>query len=301
MDYRNEKRDFHAYEEYLEKKGIRTTLSDTDIRILSEFIRTYSGLMIRPEESHLFEKEIGKRVKSLNIKTFRDYCEFLAYSKWNEKKQIHLMDSFQAEEQEFFMGPMQLEYFVDVLMPEMASKISDKKHKLKIWCPTCASGAEPYTVSMLMDYVLQEHGFPYYSILASDISTGLLFKAIMGIYDENATKSIPLPFRKKYLLKSRNPRERRVRIAPELRERILFRRINPIKKYPNLTRSMDIIFYRNTIVYLDNKNRSEIINNLCTHLNTGGYLLLGQNESIDNLKAPLIKICNSVYRKTNCK
>jgi two-component system chemotaxis sensor kinase CheA len=71
----------------------------------------------------------------------------------------------------------------------------------------------------------EQIGFRFH-ILATDISTSALEKARMGIFKTELVRPVPSELRPKYLMRSRDPKAGVVRVAPELREVVEFRRVN---------------------------------------------------------------------------
>ena len=103
--------------------------------------------------------------------------------------------------------------------------------------------------------------------------------------------------RKKYLLKSRVPSQKLVRITPELRSRISFRRFNLMDRDFPLAELMDIIFCRNVMIYFDNETQERLVRQFHDRLSPGGYLFMGHAESINNMNVPLRYAAPTIYRK----
>ena len=63
-----------------------------------------------------------------------------------------------------------------------------------------------------------------YRIFASDLSSQVLEKARQAVYDEAKVETVPMSFKKKYMLKSREKGSGLVRMKPEIRARVCFAR-----------------------------------------------------------------------------
>ena len=136
-----------------------------------------------------------------------------------------------------------------------------------------------------------------YSLLATDISTRVLEQARAAIYAEELVEPVPLALRRKYLLRSRNRREARVRVIPELRARARFARLNFMERDYGIREEFDVIFFRNVMIYFDKPTQETVVNRLCSHLRFGGYLFISHSESLTGLNVPLRLVGNSVFRK----
>ena len=90
-----------------------------------------------------------------------------------------------------------------------------------------------------------------------------------------------------------------VRIVPELRERVSFRRLNFMDADFGLTDAMDVIFCRNVIIYFEKKIQERLINVLCEHLLSGGFLFVGHSETLHGMNVPLVQVAPMVYRKAH--
>jgi chemotaxis protein methyltransferase CheR len=149
---------------------------------------------------------------------------------------------------------------------------------------------------VLREYSANRTPFPF-SILATDICTTVLEKASKGIYEEEKITPIPHELRYKYLLRSRDRSKGLVRIAPEVRSQVLFRRLNFMDETFNIIEPMDVIFCRNVLIYFDRETQERVLNKFCRHLVPGGYLFLGHSETINGMRVPVVQVDSTIYRK----
>jgi chemotaxis protein methyltransferase CheR len=89
----------------------------------------------------------------------------------------------------------------------------------------------------------------------------------------------------------------KVRIVPELRERIRFRRLNFMEGDFGMREPLDIVFCRNVIIYFDRPTQERLINRINSHMIPGGYLFMGHSETLNGMKVPLVSVAPTVYRK----
>jgi chemotaxis protein methyltransferase CheR len=150
---------------------------------------------------------------------------------------------------------------------------------------------------MVLNEFKVNHPSFHFSILATDISTAVLEKAIRGIYKQERAETIPTAFRKKYLVRSRERERGLVRIVPEVRAQVRFRRLNFMNEDFGMREQMDIIFCRNVIIYFDRQTQEKLIQRLYSHLTPGGYLFMGHSETLNGLNVPLVSAGPMVYRR----
>ena len=149
---------------------------------------------------------------------------------------------------------------------------------------------------VLSEFALRNPGFAF-SILASDISTGVFEKAVQGIYKEERVAVVPPELKRKYLTKSKDASKKLIRIAPELRSLVKFRRLNFLDHDFGMRELQDVIFCRNVIIYFDRPTQEKVLGRLCQHLVPGGYLFMGHSETLSSLDLPLVSVGPMVYRK----
>ena len=87
---------------------------------------------------------------------------------------------------------------------------------LRIWSAGCSLGMEPYTLAIVMSEYQEKNPAFNWRILATDISTQALQKAVKAIYEEERVNCIPFNMKSKYLLRSKDRKKKLIRIVPEL-------------------------------------------------------------------------------------
>jgi chemotaxis protein methyltransferase CheR len=172
----------------------------------------------------------------------------------------------------------------------------DQRH-FRFWSAGCSTGAEPYTLAMLLSEFAEKHGAFRYTVLGTDISQKVLKEAIQGVYEAQMAAPIPQDLRKKYLLRSKDRRKSVVRVAPEIRAVVKFRQLNFMDEDYGLRQSMDIVFCRNVLIYFDRPTQERVINRICHHLLPGGYLFIGHSETLNGLDIPLTQVKATIYRR----
>jgi chemotaxis protein methyltransferase CheR len=151
---------------------------------------------------------------------------------------------------------------------------------------------------ILSDYAASAPGFRF-RILATDISTTVLAKAVKGIYPAATIEPIPIGMRHKYLMRSRDREAGQVRVAPELRHMVEFRRLNLMDADYGLAPKADVIFCRNVLIYFDRPTQERILAKLARHLHPLGYLFVGHSETLHDMGLPLIPAGPAVYRRVS--
>ena len=271
-------------------------LSDGDFSRLTQYIYRECGIKITEVKRAMVEARLQKRLRKLGLASFSSYCDYLFGPRGMEEELVHLIDVITTNKTDFFREPAHFQYLVREALPEVVRKTSGKR-RITLWSAGCSSGEEPYTLAIVLkEFVADRQGIDFL-ILATDISTKMLEKARLAVYDDERIGPIPDELRKKYLLKSKNATNRVYRIVPDLRARTRFRRLNFMDRDFGFRETMDVIFCRNVIIYFDKETQERLLNRFCTYLSSDGYLFMGHSETLLGMNVPLAQVAPTVYRK----
>jgi len=269
-------------------------LSSRNFQRLSQFIQDYSGIKMPANKRTMLEGRLRRRMRATRIDDVNAYCRYLFEEDGMAAEVIHLIDAVTTNKTEFFREPAHFDFLVQKGLPALAAK---GKREIKIWSSACSTGAEPYTIAMVMDeFCAQQRGVDY-SILCTDICTEVLEQAIAGRFSEQMIEPVSAARRKQYVMRARDASRNEVRIKPHLRAKLAFARLNLMDEAYPVETGLDIIFCRNILIYFDKPTQSKVLSRLCSHLAPGGYLLLGHSESIVGIDLPVTQIANTVFQK----
>ena len=178
-------------------------------------------------------------------------------------------------------------------MPDLLDlRSAERRPLLKIWSAASSTGAEAYTLAMVLADLAGERKDFGFSILGTDISTNVLEQATRAVYPAELVAPVPA------MMQSRRPDARRqVRIVPELRRLVRFQRLNLMDSTYPFDRDVDVILLRNVLIYFDKSDQEQVIQRLVSHLRPGGYLLLGHSESMIGTAVTMRPIAPAVFQK----
>jgi chemotaxis protein methyltransferase CheR len=277
--------------------AVEEGLSTRDFTRLRELIYTETGICLSPEKKTMVEVRLKRRVRTLNMATYREYCDFVFGRRGMQEELIFLINVITTNKTDFFREPQHFEFLARTALPELA--VSGRA--FVIWSAGCSSGEEPYTLAMVLSEYADVHPGFRFRILASDISTSVLEKAEAGIYSSECIAPIPLALKRKYILRSRDPQSGRVRVASELRRMIEFRRLNFMDSDYCLPERVDAIFCRNVLIYFDRGTQESILRKLLRNLTPNGYLFVGHSETLHDMDLPVVPVAPALYRKAHAR
>ena len=272
-------------------------LSDRHFRTISELIEGRVGIKLPAAKRLMLEGRLRKRVRALNYSGLDQYVEDLFEDGWLDTEFEHLIDAVTTNKTDFFREPSHFAYMKEAAIPELLKLRGRGSRPLKIWSAACSTGMEVYTAAMVLDDLARTRSSFEFRILGTDISAAVLRIATAGIYTRDAIEPVPAELARRYFLSSRDRSRGEVRVVPELRRLTHFMQLNLMDQGYSVDRDVDIIFCRNVLIYFDKQIQRQVVDQLCTHLRPGGYLIVGHSESmIHNGSAGLRQVQPTIFK-----
>ncbi|HAS88765.1 MAG TPA: chemotaxis protein CheR [Desulfovibrio sp.] len=280
-------------EEKRQPAAFTPRMTDADFGKFSKLIKEEFGIKMPPSKKTMLEARLQKRLRALGFSCHSEYCDFLFSPGGFEKELTQLIDVVTTNTTDFFREPKHFELLLSTVLPDLCQRSS---RPVKLWSAGCSSGEEPYTLCMVLNEFTERNPNFKYSLMATDISTDILRKAMNAVYPMSKVDVVPMALKKKYLLKSKDKAKPLVRVAPGLRKKVDFKRLNFMEPFP-FKDQKDIIFCRNVVIYFDRATQYMLFKKFCATLTKGGYLFIGHSESISGMELPVRQIAPTVYQK----
>lgn len=263
-----------------------------------EFDRIYRYLKSRYGIDMSRKKEImnGRMENFLRMSEWNSYTEFMNALEKDptgniEKKLVNLLTTNHT----FFMRESEhFEYMKQQVLPWIKKKEASTRD-VRIWCGASSTGEEPYVLAMVLsDFFGLEHDRWDTAVLATDISTDVLRRAMDGIYSAEQVEALPDSWRRRFFRPL--PEGEQYQATEELKKGVLFRKFNLMDPFP-FKRKMHAIFLRNVMIYFDDRTKLQLINKVYDALEPGGYLFIGRTETLERGSTPFTMIKPSIFRK----
>jgi len=248
-----------------------------------------SGLFIHERFMGQMEKRLRPLLKSSGSNTFKGLITRLIY-----KNDVTLCDqvilSVTSEEDHFFADHQPFETFSQVVLPELAQVIVQRKRKnhvrrgakINIWSASASKGHEAYSIAMLVSEFVENCGLPGvekddFFILASEISTAALAKAVAGEYAaEEVGAGLAEGWREKYF----RPHGEKWTLKSSIQDMVDFRKVNLAEPFTRLG-GFDVIFCRNVLEHFNDATRRSALTQFTYMLTRNGYLTLDQENNLN--------------------
>lgn len=269
------------------------SLSKRNFDRLARYINGYSGIRMPPSKGTMLEGRLRRRLRATGHASVNEYCNYLFDDGGIETEAVHLIDVATTNKTDFFREPNHFSYLCDVVLPTFVRR---RQRTLRAWSSACSTGAEPYTLAMILEDFCRNNNISY-SILATDLSTEVLSTAIRGVYPEDMVAPVPANMAKRYVMRPVRSDSHHVRIHPALRAKVGFARMNLMDAKYRVGDPMDLIFCRNVLIYFEKQTQAEVLKRLCDCLVPGGYMFIGHSESITGYTLPLKQVANTIFEK----
>ena len=265
-----------------------------DFQRIATLIGAEVGIKLPPAKRLMVEGRLRRRLRHLHLNSFAQYGDYLFRQDGLNRELPYLINAVTTNKTDFFREPNHFDYMREVALPTLQEK---GVRRIRAWSSACSIGAEPYTIAMVLEDFRKEAGGPDYSILATDLSTEVLEKARRGIFPAEMIDPVPKEMARRFVMQAKDATRRVVRIAPQLRAKVGFMRLNLMDATYGVGEPMHMIFCRNVLIYFDKKTQLHVMTRLCECLKPGGYLFIGHSESISAMNLPVRQLANTVFIK----
>lgn len=130
-------------------------------------------------------------------------------------------------------------------------------------------------------------------ILATDIDTKVLEKAMRGVYAKNSVEQLPQQYVRRFF---KQISQEEYRVKDELKREVLFRQLNLMNPLP-FRKPIHVVFIRNVMIYFDEPTKERLLRNIYEKMAPGGYLFIGSTESMSQNNTQFRYVKPSIYRK----
>ncbi len=256
-------------------------LSDKEFELFRGLIYKTSGINLTSSKKELVKARLSKRLTKTGIGSFEQYYKFVTRHDKNGEELVHLLDSISTNKTDFFREGKHFDFLNAKLLPDLIQKKEKGKNKtIRVWCAASSSGEEPYTLAItILNHINPNDGWNI-KILATDISTKILQRAIKGIYTKDSLKGISPAIVSAHFTHVVIDNANYFKVKDHLKKIITFRRFNLMAPNFPFRNPFDFIFCRNVMIYFDTETQHKLILKFYNCLPKDGYLFIGHSETL---------------------
>ncbi|MGE0679655.1 MAG: protein-glutamate O-methyltransferase CheR [Candidatus Binatia bacterium] len=277
-------------------------ITDEEFRFFRTLLMQEAGISLGEGKRHLVASRLAKRLRYFGFTSYKQYYHYLMTEDPSGDERLVMVNCLTTNKTDFFREGHHFDFLRERVLPALREKtLRGAPRRLRIWSAACSSGEEPYTIAMTVREMFPASSGWDIRILASDIDTDILRRAERGIYDQERLAGVPENLQRKYFLRGKGQWEGSVRVRPELRELITFRRINFIDPVWPIHTCFDVIFCRNVIIYFDRETQRRLFERLAGYLDEDGYMMVGHSESLHWLGHLFVPLRGTIYQPRAAK
>ncbi|BDT71949.1 chemotaxis protein methyltransferase [Comamonadaceae bacterium OS-4] len=270
-------------------------LSNQAYQTLVGLVYRHSHIRVGPDKGLMLSNRLRKRIDSMGLRSIDEYADYLHETQDPDEIE-ELVDLISTNHTHFFREETHFWFAVRTAIPAFLPDLQTSGSPLRLWSAACSSGEEPYTLALVVADLMQQRPDLSWGITASDISNRMLAFAERGIYRMESVEPVPRELLERYFQRGYDAWEGTCRVKAELRNKVHFQRINLFQpRYP-VTERQHIIFCRNVLMYFDNQSRAMAVERLVDMLVPGGYLVIGNSESLFGIRHKLRSVQHGVYQ-----
>jgi len=238
---------------------------------LLEYVRDNRGFDYTGYRRPTLMRRFEKRMQLVGASTLDDYREYLSA---NPDEFNELFNAILINVTGFFRDKETWDTVASDVIPHLLEG-RDETESIRVWSAGCASGEEPYSISMLFAEALGEEGFKSrVKIYATDIDEDALSHAREAVYSSKQLQEVDPALRERYFQAANGG----FAFRNDLRRCVIFGR-NDLHKDPPISR-VDLLISRNTLMYFSPDIQERILANFHFALRSGGYLVVGKAEAL---------------------
>jgi len=265
--------------------------SEKDFHFIRDLINERTGIVLADHKVDMVYGRLARRLRELNLSSFNEYLSSL---KNDEKELINFINALTTNLTAFYREKHHFEFMKSKLLPELIKKKTNKR--LRIWSAGCSSGEEPYTIAMTVKELIPENRGWDAKILATDLDSNMVRKALNGIYTEDRVNGLSKEQMRKWVSKSAGEQSSMVEMSDELRKMITFKQLNLMHEWP-MKGPFDIIFCRNVLIYFNKETQAMLFDRYADMLDDDGHLFIGHSESMYKICDRFQLLGQTMYRK----
>ncbi len=260
-------------------KSFSNPLLDAGFPNLKSRIIERTGHFYYQDKDDLLWERVRKRMRAT---TTGDSTQYLALlddkisgpSEWAKlEAEITIGETF------FFRYAEQFTALRDTILPEIIERKQGDK-RLRIWSAGCATGAEPYSLAILVSELLGPQLQNWRTtIVGTDINESFLDVARQARFGKWALRSMQQADRDRYFLPGKGEQWQ---LRPEFRSLVRFERHNLLSLLDGTSplefSDFDLILCRNVLIYFHPDTVTRVVQALHDCLSDKGWMLLGHAE-----------------------
>ena len=273
--------------------GREFEFSDKHFTRIRKFVTEHTGIVLTDAKKDMVYGRLSKRIRKQFDGSFDAFCD--AIDNGEKDEQEFLINAITTNLTAFFRENHHFEYLRDQILPELMKQRASTR-KIRIWSAGCSTGEEPYSLAITLHEAIPHiHNWDV-KILATDLDANVLRHGQEGVYTQERINGIDAARQKRWFQIGKGDNQGLVKVKPELKDLIHFKRLNLLHEWP-MRGSFDLIFCRNVVIYFDKPTQSVLFERYADILIPGGHLFIGHSETLYKVSDRFASLGHTIYRQ----
>lgn len=257
-----------------------TLLPDASFPALKDIIISRTGHFYYHDKDDVLWERVSRRMRAREIVSCAEYLQRLRDPVHGVKEWAALESEITIGETYFFRYADQFDALRQTILPEILGRNAEKR-SIRIWSAGCSTGAEPYSIAIILRDLLGERLADWrIAIIGTDIDEAALDTARQGVFGRWALRSTPDDLIARYFTPHADKRS--FQLLSEYRAMARFERHNLLSLLdgtsPLQFSDFDLVLCRNVLIYFHYETGERILRGLRDTMIDGGWLLVGNAE-----------------------
>jgi chemotaxis protein methyltransferase CheR len=258
--------------------AFKKLLSDDHYNRFQQLVLRRTGMLFGVKRRNALGRGVTALCETFAGNDLEKYYRMLEATETDSPLWDALIEELTIGETYFFRDENQIRALRSQVLPRIIESHRNDR-RIRIWSAGCASGEEPYTLSILLAELLGNTGHWNISILGTDINKKVIRKAKAARYRPWSFRQTPS------LMKSRYFRElgEDYEALSIIRKNVDFEYLNLNEpSYPSLftnTNALDLVLCRNVAIYYSEDVVRDVVSRFYQCLIPGGWLMMGASET----------------------
>lgn len=264
-------------------------LSPAEFEHLRKLVHELCGILVPDEKTYLIQQRLMPVAKEAGCESFAAFIKTLPTLN-SDHMRSRVVEAITTNETSWFRDKHPWEALREEVLPVLFERVLERRlrvgaqsqgGRVRIWSCAASTGQEAYSLAILIRSLLKSYqskglNLDHVEILATDISSEVLARAVRGRYTTlEVNRGLDAPVRDEFFLETSEGWE----LQESIRDMVEFKRLNLMQPFHALG-TFDLILCRNVMIYFDEDLRRQIVGQFHQMLNPEGLLLLGAAESL---------------------
>jgi chemotaxis protein methyltransferase CheR len=283
----------------------KEVLTNAEFDRISDVVYRHCGINLHDGKKELVRGRIAKQLRAGGFATASAYVDHVLRDP--DGDDFHdFIDSLSTNLTSFFREVGHFHHLTETFLPALfARRKRAGATRVRAWSAGCSTGEEPYSLALTLLDAADAAGPPTpggtwdMKLLATDISTRVLRKAVRGHYAHDRVAGIPPKMRaggRFAQVPAPLGGEKLLEPSADVRQLIRFRYLNLMEPWP-FAGPFDFIFCRNVMIYFDKPTQQKLVGRYFDLLESGGLLFTGHSESLTGIAHKFRYVEPTIYQK----